>query len=84
MFLKKDLVEKMVEEEKASTKKEAGEIIDFVFGTIKDTMEDQPVKINEFKWKQAKRASRRGRNPQTGEEIIIPEKTVLKFKLLSA
>lgn len=27
-----------------------------------------------------KRAARKGRNPQTGAEIAIPEKTVVKFK----
>jgi DNA-binding protein HU-beta len=30
------------------------------------------------------RAARKGRNPQTGEEIDIPAKTVLKFRIAKA
>lgn len=31
-----------------------------------------------------KRKARKGRNPQTGEEIKIPAKTVLKFRIAKA
>jgi DNA-binding protein HU-beta len=31
-----------------------------------------------------KRKARKGRNPQTGEEIQIPAKTVLKFRIAKA
>jgi DNA-binding protein HU-beta len=31
-------------------------------------------------WEKAERAERKGRNPQTGEELVIPASTVPKFK----
>ena len=32
------------------------------------------------KWEVVERAERTGRNPQTGEDMIIPAKKVIKFK----
>jgi len=35
-------------------------------------------------WKKHNRAERQGRNPQSGETITIPAKTIVKFKAATA
>ncbi|HAO21060.1 MAG: DNA-binding protein [Desulfobacteraceae bacterium IS3] len=64
-----------------STKKEAQEAVDAVFGAITKALgEGDPVTLIGFgTFKVAKRAARKGRNPKTGKEINIPAKTVPRF-----
>ncbi len=65
------------------SKRECSNIVDAFFQTIKETLaKDENVKLSGFgnfivKTKRA----RRGRNPQTGEEIKIAERKVLNFRL---
>ena len=65
------------------SKKECADIVDRFFEVIKETLErDEDVKISglgKFVVKQKK--ARRGRNPQTGDEIEIARRKVLLFKL---
>lgn len=67
-------------------KKVAAEII----GEFADLAVGQTKKVGEFtlpgigKLVKAKRAARTGRNPQTGETIKIPAKTVVKMRLSKA
>lgn len=53
-----------------------------VFDAIKDRVErGEKVRIKDFGTFQMKtRAARTARNPRTGEEVKVPEKTVLTFK----
>jgi len=64
------------------SKKEAAEIVEAVFDIIKDTLADgEVVKISGFgNFVVKEKRSRRGRNPQTGEEISITARRVLTFK----
>lgn len=64
-----------------STKKEAQEAVDCVFDTIKKTLKkNEAVQIVGFgSFKVNKRAARKGRNPQTGQEIQIAARKVPKF-----
>ncbi|HOJ71625.1 MAG TPA: integration host factor subunit alpha [Syntrophorhabdaceae bacterium] len=65
------------------SKRECANIVDAFFQTIKETLaKEENVKLSGFgnfivKTKRA----RRGRNPQTGEEIKIAERKVLNFRL---
>ena len=65
------------------TKKEAAEYVEAVFETMKDTLEDgEEVKISGFgKFEVRQKGERVGRNPRTGEEIMIPERKVPRFKV---
>jgi len=78
---KADLVES-VYEIVGFSKKEATEMVDMVFEVMKDTLAGgEKIKISGFgnfvlKEKQA----RKGRNPQTGDEIQISPRKVLTFK----
>jgi integration host factor subunit alpha len=64
------------------SKKDSAEICEKVFEVIKKTLErGESVKLSGFgKFDVKQKRSRRGRNPQTGEEIQISARKVLSFK----
>jgi len=78
---KAELIESIYEKVGFS-KKEATDIIELVFDTLKSTLENgQKVKISGFgNFVVRHKRPRIGRNPQTGEEIEISERKVLTFK----
>lgn len=77
---KADIVEK-VYEKIGFSKKEASELVELVFGTLKERLEKgEKVKISGFgKFEVREKKSRIGRNPQTGERITISARRVLNF-----
>lgn len=76
---KADLVDAVADV--VSTKKEAQEVVERVFDTIKKALQaKEAVQIVGFgSFKVSKRDARKGRNPQTGEEIQIAARMVPKF-----
>jgi len=64
------------------SKKESAEIVEMVFDLMKTTLEDgEKIKIAGFGNFVVKgKSSRRGRNPQTGDEIEISSRRILTFK----
>ena len=64
------------------SKKESAEIVETVFDLIKSTLEEgEKIKIAGFgNFVVKEKATRRGRNPQTGEEIEISARKILTFK----
>jgi len=78
---KADLVE-LIYERVGLSKKEAGEIVEAVFAIVKDKLRNgEKVKISGFgTFAVNHKHARRGRNPQTGEPIMIESRSVLTFK----
>ncbi|MBP1752557.1 MAG: histone family protein DNA-binding protein [Geobacteraceae bacterium] len=78
---KADMVEKIYEKVGFS-KKESAELVEAVFDIIKGTLEKgEKIKIAGFgNFVVKEKADRRGRNPQTGEEITITARKILTFK----
>jgi integration host factor subunit alpha len=78
---KSDMVEKIYEKIGFS-KKESAELVEMVFDIIKSTLESgEKIKIAGFgNFVVKEKADRRGRNPQTGEEIVISARKILTFK----
>ena len=78
---KADIVER-VYKEAGFSKKEAADMIDLVFKIIKDTLaRGEKVKISGFgNFSIRDKATRVGRNPQTGEAMPISARRVLTFK----
>ena len=78
---KADLVEQ-VHENIGFPKKEAAEIVDCVFDVIKDSLQGgDKIKISGFgNFLVREKAARKGRNPQTNQEIIIEARRVINFK----
>ena len=64
-----------------STKKEAQAAVDCIFSNVVDALKKkETVQISGFgSFKVNKREARKGRNPQTGEEINIEARMVPKF-----
>lgn len=64
------------------SKKDASEIVEKVFESIKKALErGENVKLSGFgKFEVKQKRKRRGRNPQTGEEIEISARKVLSFR----
>ncbi|MCY7542494.1 HU family DNA-binding protein [Bacillus safensis] len=67
-------------------KKEVATVVETTFYAIESTLKEEgQVKIAGFgTFEVTTRAARKGRNPQTGEEIDIPETKAPKFKAAKA
>jgi len=78
---KADIIESIYEKVGLS-KEESSRIVELVLETLKDTLETgEKVKISGFgNFVVRTKRSRRGRNPQTGDEIQITARKVLTFK----
>lgn len=78
---KADIIENIYEKLGLS-KKESAELVEMVFDIMKDTLENgEKIKIAGFgNFVVKEKANRRGRNPQTGEEIVITARKILTFK----
>ncbi|MDG2306795.1 MAG: integration host factor subunit alpha [Candidatus Binatia bacterium] len=78
---KADIVERIFERARVS-KKDASDVVDLVFEVIKIELEGgDKVKVSGFgNFVVHDKRPRKGRNPQTGEEIIISGRRVLSFK----
>ena len=78
---KADIVERIYEKVGFS-KKEATEVVEKIFEIIKRHLEaNDKVKVSGFgNFVVNDKHPRKGRNPQTGEEIIISGRRVLTFK----
>jgi integration host factor subunit alpha len=78
---KAEIVEQIYEQVGFS-KKESAELVEKVFQTIKETLaEGEKVKISGFgNFVVRPKNARKGRNPQTGQEILLEARRVLTFK----
>ena len=78
---KADIVEK-VYQKIGFSKKEASELVELVFGTLKNVLQNgEKVKISGFgNFVVRGKNERVGRNPQTGEQIKISARRVLTFR----
>lgn len=78
---KADIVEK-VYEKIGFSKKEASELVELVFDTLKGVLQNgEKVKISGFgNFVIRSKKERVGRNPQTGEQITISARHVLTFR----
>jgi integration host factor subunit alpha len=78
---KAEIVEQIYERVGFS-KKESADLVEKVFEIIKETLRDgEKVKISGFgNFVVREKNARKGRNPQTGEEIVLEARRVLTFK----
>jgi integration host factor subunit alpha len=78
---KADIAER-VSEKLSCTKNEAFDMVELTLETLKEAIaREGHVKISGFgNFVVKEKAARRGRNPQTGEEITITPRKILTFK----
>lgn len=80
MATRDELIDKMMLDSGIKTKTTAEKVFDSLLNGIVDGLQkDGEVLISLGKFKKINRPARMGRNPQTGESIEIPPKTVVKF-----
>ncbi len=62
--------------------RESAEIVEFIFNIVKEKLaKGEAIKIPGFgSFRPQKRKARKGRNPATGEAIVIADRTVVTFK----
>jgi integration host factor subunit alpha len=79
---KADIVHAVYSKVGGFSKKESADLVDLVFETLKETLgRGEKVKISGFgNFVLRDKRQRQGRNPQTGEPIIISRRRVLSFK----
>lgn len=83
---KKELIELMFEKNFFETKKKTEECLNFILDTAKEKLvAGEEVDLYGFgKFEVVERAEKNGRNPSTGEAIVIPAKKAVKFKTAKA
>lgn len=81
-YTKKDNVVREISRISGSSQEEVKKVLDAYQDVVYASLEaETPVKIVGFgKYLVRERAARKGRNPQTGEEIYIPAKKKYSFK----
>jgi integration host factor subunit alpha len=79
---KADIIERVYEKVGGFSKKEAAEVVETVFQIMKTTLAaNEKIKISGFgNFVVREKKKRMGRNPQTGQPIVIRERCVLNFK----
>jgi len=82
MTMTKAEVIKIICEKTGFALKESTEIVDHLFDILKETLESgEKVKISGFgNFNIRAKRPRKGRNPQTGEEMVITGRKVVTFK----
>ena len=78
---KAELVEKIHAKAGLPTKAKAEEALDAVVASLREALADgESVTFTGFgSFKVVERSERKGRNPRTGEECLIPASRVVKF-----
>ena len=71
-----------VNEKLGVSQRNAAEIVDTVFSTMKETMvKGESIKLVQFGTLSVRdKAPRRGRNPRTGESMIITKRQMVSFR----
>jgi integration host factor subunit alpha len=79
---KADIVQAVYTRLGGFSKKESADLVDLVFEMMKETLgRGEKIKISGFgNFVLRDKRQRQGRNPQTGEPIMITERRVLNFK----
>ena len=78
---KADIVEKL-RVKSGLSRKESEELVELFFDLVKDTLASgENLKVSGFgNFEVRQKAERRGRNPQTGEKLVISSRRILTFK----
>ena len=82
MTITKNTLVEMLHDEVGLNKREAKEFIEMFFESLKKNLEDgNDIKISGFgNFTLREKNARPGRNPKTGEEVLIRERRVVTFK----
>jgi integration host factor subunit alpha len=79
---KADIIDAVVEKVGGFSKTEAADAVESVFETVKNTLEKgEKIKVSGFgNFVVRDKLARTGRNPQTGQDLVIGARRVLTFR----
>ena len=79
---KADIIDAVFEKVGGFSKEEAGDAVETVFETVKETLEKgEKIKLSGFgNFVVRDKLARTGRNPQTGQGMVISARRVLTFR----
>ena len=79
---KADIINSAYDKLTGFSKKDTVELVDAVFGVMKEALEQgESIKVSGFgKFNVREKNERLGRNPKTGEELTISARRVVTFK----
>jgi len=79
---KADIAEVIYQAHGGLSKKEAGDVVERIFGILKENLtKGVDIRISRFgSFISVNKRERIGRNPQTGEKIVIRPRRVINFK----
>ncbi len=82
VLTKADLINKVYNSQSILTKKEARKAVEAILSIIKSNLENENnVLLSNFgKFSVKDKSSRRGRNPQTGEGMMLEARKVVTFR----
>ena len=82
MTLTKADIARAISQKTNHTMAQSADLVDTLFNIIKQTLESgEDVLISGFgKWSVKEKQERRGRNPQTGEPLMLAPRKVVRFK----
>lgn len=82
---RKDLVEVLAKKHDLPKSRVDALVVDLLDDVVKHLKKGNKVALSQFGiFEVKKRPARKGRNPATGAEIVIPAKTVAKFSAATA
>ena len=81
-FTKADLIDKVLASNPKMTKPQAHEAVEAILRIIKSSLENgEDVLLSRFgKFNVKVKSARKGRNPQTGEAVMLEARKVVTFK----
>ena len=79
---KADIADRILKDKLASARTEAAEYVDVIFAIMKETLgAGEDLKLTRFgNFMIVNKRARNGRDPQTGEEIVITARRIVTFK----
>ena len=82
LVTKADIIDAVVEKVGGFSKTEAADAVESVFETVKNTLEKgEKIKVSGFgNFVVRDKLARTGRNPQTGQDLVIGARRVLTFR----
>ncbi len=82
MTLTKTQITESIRQRHSFSKNESSDVIESLLEIIKDTLENgEDVMISGFgKFCVTEKKERKGRNPATGEDMILPKRRIVTFK----
>lgn len=82
---KNEIIDRIVKLNEGDSRRKSANVLDMLLEIIKKSLENgEDVLVSNFgKFQIVKKAERKGRNPATGDNMMLPERRIVTFKTSS-